>query len=66
MLAEQDRMRRERSLPEASTLHALTRYESNLHRQLVQLMHELEAAQARRRGHSTPLIRADIHLLTEK
>ena len=65
MLAEQDRMRRERSLPEAGTLHALTRYETSLHRQLMQLMHELEAAQARRRGQNTPLLRADIHLLEE-
>jgi hypothetical protein len=66
MLAEQDRMRRERSLPEAGTLHALTRYESTLHRQLMQLMHEFEAAQARRRGETTPLLRGDIHLITEK
>ena len=63
MLAEQDRMRRERSLPEASTLHALTRYESNLHRQLIQLMHEFEAAQARRRGQTTPLLRGEIQLV---
>ncbi len=65
MLAEQDRMRRERSLPETSTLHALTRYETSLHRQLIQLMHEFEAAQARRRGQATPLLRADIHLVAE-
>jgi len=66
MLAEQDRMRRERLLPESSTLHAITRYESSLHRQWVQVMHELEAAQARRRGHATPLIRADIQLVAAK
>ena len=66
MLAEQDRMRRERLLPEASTLHALTRYESSLHRQLMQVMHELEAAQARRRGQATPLLRADIQLVAAK
>ena len=66
MLAEQDRMRRERSLPEAGTLHALTRYETSLHRQLMQDMHEFEAAQARRRGQTTPLLRADLHLVAEK
>lgn len=66
MLAEQDRMRRERLLPEASALHAITRYESSLHRQLMQVMHELEAAQARRRGQSTPLLRADIQLVAAK
>lgn len=66
MLAEQDRMRRERSLPEAGTLHALTRYETFLHRQLIQLMHELEAAQARRRGQTTPLLRGEIQLVAAK
>ena len=54
MLAEMDRMRRERLLPDASTLHALTRYEASLHRMLTQSMHELEAAQARRNGHDAP------------
>ena len=63
MLAEQDRMRRERLLPDASTLHALTRYETSLHRMLVQTMHELEAAQARRNGQATPLARVDLQLL---
>jgi hypothetical protein len=63
MLAEQDRMRRERTLPEASTLHALTRYEASLHRMLIQTMHELEAAQARRTGHPAPLARVDLQLL---
>ena len=66
MLAEQDRMRRERLLPEGSTLHAITRYESSLHRQLMQVLHELEAAQARRRGQATPLLRADIQLVAAK
>jgi hypothetical protein len=63
MLAEQDRMRRERILPDASTLHALTRYEANLHRMCVQTMHELEAAQARPNGHAAPLARVDLQLL---
>lgn len=66
MLAEQDRMRRERLLPESAALHALTRYEASLHRQWMQVMHELEAAQARRRGQATPLLRADLHLVAEQ
>jgi hypothetical protein len=65
MLAEQDRMRRERTLPDASTLHALTRYEASLHRMCVQFMHELEAAQARRTGRPAPLARVDLQLLEE-
>ncbi len=36
------------------------RYEAHLHRQLLQTMHELEALQARRQGHATPLARLDV------
>jgi hypothetical protein len=38
----------------------IMRYETHLHRQSFQLLHEIEAMQARRRGESTPLARLDI------
>jgi len=49
-----------RMLPDGDTLQKITRYESHLHRQLIQTLHELEAMQARRRGEQTPLARLDI------
>jgi hypothetical protein len=61
LVAEMDRMRRDRMLPEAFTLHALTRYEAHLNRVYFQTLHELEAAQSRRRGNVTPLARIDLH-----
>ena len=48
-----------RMIPDGETLKNITRYESHLHRQLLQTLHELEAMQDRRRGHQTPLARID-------
>ena len=41
-------------------LDKIMRYESHLHRQCLQTLHELEAMQARRLGQQTPLARLDI------
>ena len=49
-----------RMIPDDETLKGITRYESHLHRQLLQTLHELEAMQARRRGEHAPLARVDI------
>jgi hypothetical protein len=49
-----------RVLPEEDTLNLIMRYNSQLHRQYIQTLHELEAMQARRRGERTPLARLDI------
>ena len=49
-----------RMIPEPETLNMIMRYESHLHRLLLQLLHELEAMQARRKGEQTPLARLDI------
>ena len=38
----------------------IMRYSGQLHRQIIQSLHELEAMQARRRGERTPLARLDI------
>ena len=59
-LREQDSMRRERLLPPAQTLIAVSKYEAHLNRQLYQAVHELEALQARRRGQPIPLARVQI------
>ena len=48
-----------RMVPDQETIKVITRYESHLHRQLLQTLHELEAMQDRRRGHQTPLARID-------
>jgi hypothetical protein len=47
-------------IPAGATLERVMRYETHLHRQLVQTMHELEALQARRKGQATPLARLDV------
>jgi hypothetical protein len=49
-----------RLFPEPGVLERVIRYETHLHRQLVQTMHELEALQARRRGEVTQLARLDV------
>ena len=49
-----------RMVPDPETLNVITRYESHLHRQLLQTLHELEAMQDRRRGERSPLSRLDI------
>jgi hypothetical protein len=59
-----DRMRRERVLPENDRLRNLARYEAHINRQFYNAIHELEAAQSRRRGEVTPLARVELHGLT--
>jgi len=49
----------DRLIPGEKELSLLMRYEGRLHRHLLQLLHELEAMKARRRGESTPLLRVD-------
>lgn len=49
-----------RMVPDPDTLNVITRYETHLHRQLLQTLHELEAMQDRRRGERSPLARLDI------
>ena len=53
--AKEDRLTRERMLPEANTLQKITRYEAHLSRQLLQALHELQRLQAARGGQSVPL-----------
>jgi hypothetical protein len=53
--AKEDRLRRERILPDANTLQKITRYEAHLSRQLLQALHELQRLQAARGGHPVPL-----------
>ncbi len=55
-----DRLRTQRILPDSATLEKITRYESHLHRQLLNTLHELEALQARRQGGVSPLARIDV------
>jgi len=54
-----DRWLMDRLIPGEKELSLLMRYEGRLHRHLLQLLHELEAMKARRRGESTPLLRVD-------
>ena len=49
-----------RLIPGPETVTHITRYETFLHRQLIQTLHEIEAMQARRRGEHAPLARLDI------
>jgi hypothetical protein len=51
---------RRRVLPSDDDLNRITRYETHLHRQWLQTLHELEALQARRRGERPHLARLDI------
>ncbi|MBI3966289.1 MAG: hypothetical protein HY329_11715 [Chloroflexi bacterium] len=57
---ELERLRAGRLIPTEPDLNKVIRYETHLHRQLVQTMHELEALQARRRGLPAPLARLDL------
>ena len=50
---------RRRVLPPDAGLDKIMRYRAAEHRQLLQLMHEFEALQARRRGERSPLARFD-------
>jgi len=58
--AQVEREQRERLLPSEPVMEKVTRYEAHLSRELYKAMHELEALQARRRGHPSPLARLDI------
>ena len=49
-----------RTLPEPDDLNLIMRYGAHIHRMQIQLQHELESMQARRRGEHTPLARLDI------
>ena len=49
-----------RVLPPTDDLVKIMRYESHLHRLLIQTLHELEAMQTRRQGGTSPLARLDI------
>jgi len=53
--AKEDRLTRERMLPDATTLQKITRYEAHLSRQLLQALHELQRLQAARGGQAVPL-----------
>jgi hypothetical protein len=48
-----------RSIPDDETVTTITRYEVSLHRQFIQIFHELEAMQTRRKGGASPLARMD-------
>lgn len=62
LIAEQDRMTRERLLPPEQALTNITRHEAHLNRQLSQYMSQLETLQSRRHGLPTPLAR--VHFTT--
>jgi hypothetical protein len=53
--AKEDRLTRERMLPDANTLQKITRYEAHLSRQVLQGLHELQRLQAARGGQAVPL-----------
>jgi hypothetical protein len=55
-----------RIIPPENALHVIMRYESHLHRQYIQTLHELEALQARRHGEQTRLVRLDINSLSSR
>lgn len=54
------RWRERRALLPVEHLDKVMRYETHLHRQLVQTLRELEAIQARRLGQAAPLARLDV------
>jgi len=49
-----------RIIPDSLSIERVLRYETHVHRLLVQTHHELEALQARRRGERSHLVRFDI------
>lgn len=57
---EMDLQRELRIIPWRDQLEKIMRYESHLHRQWVQTLHEIEALQTRRRGEQVHLARLDI------
>ena len=48
-----------RLIPDDDTVKTIMRYEVSLHRQCIQMFHELEAMQTRRKGGASPLARMD-------
>jgi hypothetical protein len=52
---KEERLKRERMLPETNTLQKITRYEAHLSRQLLQALHKLQRLQAGRSGQPIPL-----------
>jgi hypothetical protein len=54
-------LRRERLVPHVDDLEKVTRYEAHLSRELYRALHELEAMQARRRGHLATVLRVDVN-----
>ena len=48
-----------RLIPDDDTVKTIMRYEVSLHRQFIQILHELEAMQSRRKGVASPLARMD-------
>ena len=55
-----DRVLEEQTLPDYAELDKIMRFESHLHRQCVQTLHEIEALQSRRAGKPIQLTRLDI------
>ena len=53
--SKEDRLTRERMLPDVNTLQKITRYEAHLSRQLLQALHELQRLQAVRGGRAVSL-----------
>ena len=49
-----------RMIPDDDVVLTITRYETSLHRQVIQNLHELEAMQDRRKGGTSPLARLDV------
>lgn len=64
LLREANRDRRQfiaaRLIPGEMTGPMIMRYEAHLHRLYIQTLHELEAAQTRRKGGTSPLARIDV------
>lgn len=52
-----ERQRRRTVVPQGNDLANITRHDAHLNRTLVKMLHELEAAQARREGRPAPLAR---------
>jgi len=55
-----------RIIPHEGEVNLIMRYESHLHRQCIQTLHEIEALQSRRRGEEPRLVRLDINSLPSR
>ncbi len=64
-LAARERAAWQGLLPDDVTLARIQRYQAQFHRETLQLLHELEALQSRRRGELTPLARIDVQGVPE-